>query len=517
MMLTEPAPPLMSPATPDADDLRLYATTRDRDAFARVVRRHIDLVYTFCRRELRDAHLAEDAAQAVFILLAAKASSFRSDIRLTGWLYETSRNCCRNARRSQIRRTRHESAAAMERPEMNISSPTSNLESQELADQIHGAIARLSREQRDLVLMRYFRRLSSRQVSELLAISEEAAKQRIARAVRQLRTFMRESTNIDDWLERSALLAAPLHLAESATHAALTGAAGAPATIAKAVATAKSVTTALILAATVISAGAILAAAHFAAPPAAQSPIITTPQPALTPSAPAPAAAPDEAKERSSPLNCLRAISAREKAFDTAGLEACMYDDGSDMAQILKHSICVDIAQIRLSSAAKSTFGPDADVFHEISSPTTATVIDLMLAAAPPEIQINGDTATMPLRLPPILLQMGMQDYQGLTLRFVRSPSDGGWKINLASSLMYISFIPGKGSHPAATAPTIAFLDAVADVADRVSGEISRHEIASPELIGARFNLLMNQERASRKIEITGGQTVPRPDAAKTH
>ncbi len=207
-------------------------------------------------------------------------------------------------------------------------------------------------------------------------------------------------------------------------------------------------------------------------------------------------------------------ISVRE-ILDAAGLEACLYDDGSDMSKILKHSIRVDISQIRLSNAAKSTFGPDADVFHEISSPTTSTVIDLMLAAAPPEIQVNGDTATMPLRLPPILLQIGMTDYQGLILHFVRSPSDGGWKINIASTLTYVSYIPGKPAQPTAAGPTIAFLDAVTDIADRVSAEITNHEIASPELIGARFNLLLSKERASRKIEITGGLTSPRPDAAK--
>src|SRR3712207_8524995 len=40
-----------------------------------LVRRHLDLVYGVCLRELRDRELAHEAAQAVFLLLARKAKA----------------------------------------------------------------------------------------------------------------------------------------------------------------------------------------------------------------------------------------------------------------------------------------------------------------------------------------------------------------------------------------------------------------------------------------------------------
>src|SRR3954467_15997586 len=64
------------------DDLRLYAQGGDAQAFERLTRRYVHIVYTFCVRQLADAHLAEDVTQAVFILLAQKAGSLRPGVVL---------------------------------------------------------------------------------------------------------------------------------------------------------------------------------------------------------------------------------------------------------------------------------------------------------------------------------------------------------------------------------------------------------------------------------------------------
>jgi RNA polymerase sigma factor (sigma-70 family) len=88
----------------NADDLRAYVATGDGDAFARLTCRYLNVVYTFCRRQLGDAALAEDATQAAFILLSRKAASLKPGVVLSGWLFSTARHCCVNARRAESRR-----------------------------------------------------------------------------------------------------------------------------------------------------------------------------------------------------------------------------------------------------------------------------------------------------------------------------------------------------------------------------------------------------------------------------
>src|SRR5262245_15569227 len=108
---------------PDQVDLVEYARSGSREALGRLANRYVDFVYGVARREVGDAHLAEDVTQAVFLVLARRAARI-DPASISGWLFSTTRHVAANARRSDARREHHERRAASQIPE-HVMSPDS--------------------------------------------------------------------------------------------------------------------------------------------------------------------------------------------------------------------------------------------------------------------------------------------------------------------------------------------------------------------------------------------------------
>ncbi|HZL34647.1 MAG TPA: sigma-70 family RNA polymerase sigma factor [Tepidisphaeraceae bacterium] len=174
----------MTVATNDRELLRHYVRSGSQAAFAQIVARHMGLVYSTCRRILRDAHLAEDASQAVFVILTRKARSIGPGTPVAGWLYSTSRYVCANlSKRERLRQRREHEAAARMPPCASSAAPA--IADSSLA--LDRALARLARGDRNVLLLRVVEGNSLRQVGDALAISEDAAKKRVSRAIERLR------------------------------------------------------------------------------------------------------------------------------------------------------------------------------------------------------------------------------------------------------------------------------------------------------------------------------------------
>jgi RNA polymerase sigma factor (sigma-70 family) len=88
----------------DGQLLARFIAARDEDAFAQLVRRHGRMVLGVCRRVLRNAHDAEDAFQATFLILARKAGSVVQRESVGSWLYRVAYHAALDAAASCARR-----------------------------------------------------------------------------------------------------------------------------------------------------------------------------------------------------------------------------------------------------------------------------------------------------------------------------------------------------------------------------------------------------------------------------
>ena len=173
-------------AQTDQQLLRDYAANQSDPAFAELVRRHIDLVYSAALRMVCDSHLAEDVTQGVFVALAQNAQQLTNHPVLSGWLHRTTQNLAANAVRANVRRqTREQEAVLMN--ELTAAEPDATWE--RIAPHLDAALGELSEPDRDAVLLRYFERKTARDIDETLGISDEAAQKRVSRAVERLREF----------------------------------------------------------------------------------------------------------------------------------------------------------------------------------------------------------------------------------------------------------------------------------------------------------------------------------------
>src|SRR5437867_1209613 len=108
--------PLSEPARAveggDQELLREYAASGAETAFARLVERHVDLVYSAAFRQTGNHAMAQDVTQAVFTILARKAASLRRDTVLSGWLFRAVRYAALDARKIEARRQIREQEVA---------------------------------------------------------------------------------------------------------------------------------------------------------------------------------------------------------------------------------------------------------------------------------------------------------------------------------------------------------------------------------------------------------------------
>ncbi len=214
----------------DAELLNRYRTQHSETAFAELVQRYLDLVYSAALRQVGgDVHLAKDVTQIVFADLALKAGGLTNHPSIAGWLYTSTRFAAAKAVRSeQRRRVREHTASTMQQLH---AAPESEVNWDTLRPVLDDAMHELDEPDREAVLLRYFQGRDLRTVGSALGVSDDAARKRVERALDKLRGTLEQrgirstSSALASALAGIAISSAPSGLSGSIITASLAGSA----------------------------------------------------------------------------------------------------------------------------------------------------------------------------------------------------------------------------------------------------------------------------------------------------
>jgi RNA polymerase sigma factor (sigma-70 family) len=250
------------------DDWQLldeYVTRNSEEAFRALVDRHAGMVYHAALRHVRNPDAAQEVTQAVFIALARKAGGIGRQTVLYGWLFRATRFAVLNLVRDEACRRRHEQEAVT--MESTIEPHDAESVWEQISPHLNDALDRLSKMDREAVMIRFFGDKSLKEVALALGVSEGTARKRLSRALEKLRMiFARHGVVVPSVALVAAfsaygVQAAPTGLAASVATAALAKGAGATSTLAIAKGILKLMAWAKARTAIAVGAGVLLAGA----------------------------------------------------------------------------------------------------------------------------------------------------------------------------------------------------------------------------------------------------------------
>ncbi|HEX6503359.1 MAG TPA: sigma-70 family RNA polymerase sigma factor [Terriglobales bacterium] len=192
------------PTTVDANDdaqVMLRVKAGDDSAFDYLVQKYRRAMMSFMYRMTRNAAVAEDLAQEVFLRVYRSRAGYEPSAKFTTWLYRIATNLAVNHARD-TRHERPENTVSLDEPDQesgttmdvpdNSLSVEENLLRRERLQAIRNKVQQLPERQRMAVLMHKYQQMDYRQIADVLKLSESATKSLLFRAYESLREQLKE-------------------------------------------------------------------------------------------------------------------------------------------------------------------------------------------------------------------------------------------------------------------------------------------------------------------------------------
>ena len=181
----------------DEKERKLIGRACDGDvtAFQKLVERYKKKIYYLSYDITGNHHDAEDVSQEVFIKAFRSIRNFRREAKMSSWLYQITVNASidslrRESSKPKLSMTDDREAYILERfpgSGQSNTDPQKSMESSMIQQHIYQALQKISPRERSVFVMRHYNDLKTKEIADILSISQGAAKSFLFRAIKKLR------------------------------------------------------------------------------------------------------------------------------------------------------------------------------------------------------------------------------------------------------------------------------------------------------------------------------------------
>ena len=165
----------------------------DTQAFAVLVNRYKDLVFTLAIRMLKNREEAEEVSQDTFIKVYKALPKFKGDSKLSTWVYKVAYNTCLDSIKKNNRRQSEVTLDSFTENQIKtLDNALSALEEKEQQQTIQDCLQQLSRKDSFLVTLFYFEELSLEEISQIVNMEPNTVKVNIHRARKRLASILKQ-------------------------------------------------------------------------------------------------------------------------------------------------------------------------------------------------------------------------------------------------------------------------------------------------------------------------------------
>jgi RNA polymerase sigma-70 factor (ECF subfamily) len=169
----------------------------DTNAFAVLLDRYKDLVFTLCIRMMKHREEAEEAAQDTFIKVYKSLNKFKGDSKFSTWIYRVAYNTCLDRlKKNKRQQYTVEINEYTEHQIKTLDNALDQMEAKEREQSIQDCLGLLPSEDSFLLTLYYFEELSLDEIGKIVDLKPNNVKVKLFRSRKKLATILKK--NIDN-------------------------------------------------------------------------------------------------------------------------------------------------------------------------------------------------------------------------------------------------------------------------------------------------------------------------------